>query len=128
MLVDNAIVVTDNAQMMIARGIRRRKALEDGATKPQWGLLAATIIATLSFLPLYLAPNNTAEIIKPLFAVLAIALTLSWVFALIQTTVFGDFILKETKGGSDNKDPYDTPFYHKLTKFIENIIAKKRII
>jgi len=125
MLVDNAIVVTDNAQMMIARGIRRRKALEDGATKPQWGLLAATIIATLSFLPLYLAPNNTAEIIKPLFAVLAIALTLSWVFALIQTTVFGDFILKETKGGGDNKDPYDTPFYHKLTKFIENIIAKK---
>jgi len=125
MLVDNAIVVTDNAQMKIARGMKRRQALEEGATKPQWGLLAATIIATLSFLPLYLAPNNTAEIIKPLFAVLAIALTLSWVFALIQTTVFGDFILKESKGGSEGKDPYDTPFYHKLTAFIEKVIEKK---
>jgi len=127
MLVDNAIVVTDNAQMKIAKGMRRQKALEEGASKPQWGLLAATIIATLSFLPLYLAPSNTAEIIKPLFAVLAIALTLSWIFALVQTTVFGDFILKETKGGGENKDPYDTPFYHKLTKFIEQIIAKKYI-
>ncbi len=125
MLVDNAIVVTDNAQMKIARGMKRKKALEEGATIPQWGLLAATIIATLSFLPLYMAPSNTAEIIKPLFKVLAIALTLSWVFALIQTTVFGDFILKETKGEGNSKDPYDTPFYHKLTAFIETVIAKK---
>ncbi len=125
MLVDNAIVVTDNAQMKIKRGMKRRKALEEGATLPQWGLLAATIIATLSFLPLYLAPHNTAEVIKPLFKVLAIALTLSWIFALIQTTTFGDFILKETKGSADSTDPYDTPFYRKLTKFIETIIAKK---
>ncbi len=122
MLVDNAIVVTGNAQIGIARGVKRKKALIDGATLPQWGLLGATIIATISFLPLYLAPNNTAEIIKPLFVVLAIALTLSWVFALIQTTVFGDFILKEGSGEA-GKDPYDTPFYHKLTGFIETIVA-----
>jgi multidrug efflux pump subunit AcrB len=125
MLVDNAIVVTDNAQMKIAKGMPRRKALEEGASKPQWGLLAATIIAVLSFLPLYMAPSNTAEIIKPLFKVLAIALMLSWLFALIQSTVFGDFILKERKPGSDAKDPYDTPFYTKLTAFIEAIVAKK---
>ena len=125
MLVDNAIVVTDNAQMKIARGMKRREALDEGATKPQWGLLAATVIATLSFLPLYLAPSNNAEIIAPLFNVLAIALTLSWIFALIQTTSFGDFILKETKGSADSKDPYDTPFYHKLRAFIEKIIEKK---
>ena len=41
MLVDNAIVVTDNAQIAIARGVDRRKALIDGATGPQWGLLGA---------------------------------------------------------------------------------------
>ncbi|MCD4732181.1 MAG: efflux RND transporter permease subunit, partial [Bacteroidales bacterium] len=124
MLVDNAIVVTSNAQSSIARGVKRRKALEDGATIPQWGLLGATIIATLSFLPLYLAPNNTAEIIKPLFVVLAIALSLSWIFALIQTTVFGDFILKETSGAG-GKDPFNTPFYSKLTKFLESVVAAR---
>ena len=79
MLVDNAIVVTDNAQIAIARGVNRRKALIDGATGPQWGLLGATFIAICSFLPLYLAPSAVAEIVKPLFVVLAISLGLSWV-------------------------------------------------
>ena len=125
MLVDNAIVVTSNAQMKMARGMPRRKAFEEGATKPQWGLLGATIIAILSFLPLYLAPSNTAEIIKPLFKVLAIALTMSWVFALVQTTVYGDGILKAPKKGTEGKDPFDTPFYQKITRLIEGIIAKK---
>ena len=39
MLVDNAIVVTDNAQILIKKGMRRRDALIKGATVPQWGLL-----------------------------------------------------------------------------------------
>ena len=64
MLVDNAIVVTDNAQIAIARGVNRRKALIDGATGPQWGLLGATFIAVCSFLPLYLAPSSVAEIVS----------------------------------------------------------------
>lgn len=75
MLVDNAIVVTDNAQIAIRRGIGRREALIRGATIPQWGLLGATLIAVFSFLPLYLAPSAVAEIVKPLFVVLAV----SWV-------------------------------------------------
>ena len=126
MLVDNAIVVTDNAQIAIARGIDRRKALIDGATGPQWGLLGATFIAICSFLPLYLAPSAVAEIVKPLFVVLAISLGLSWVLALTQTTTFGNFILK-TKSGDTNKDPYDKPFYHKFASILGVLIKKKTL-
>ena len=99
MLVDNAIVVTDNAQISIKRGLSRKQALISGATLPQWGLLGATLIAIFSFLPLYLAPSSVAEIVKPLFVVLAISLGLSWVLALTQTTSFGNFIFKEAKIG-----------------------------
>ncbi|MBP3331887.1 MAG: efflux RND transporter permease subunit, partial [Tidjanibacter sp.] len=67
MLVDNAIVVTDNARVMIQRGRDRHGALIDGAVKSQWGLLGATFIGVISFLPLYLAPSSVAEIVKPLF-------------------------------------------------------------
>ena len=126
MLVDNAIVVTDNAQIAIARGIDRRKALIDGATGPQWGLLGATFIAICSFLPLYLAPSAVAEIVKPLFVVLAISLGLSWVLALTQTTTFGNFILK-AKSGDANKDPYDKPFYHKFASILGVLIKKKTL-
>ena len=124
MLVDNAIVVTDNAQIAIARGVDRRKALIDGATGPQWGLLGATFIAICSFLPLYLAPSSVAEIVKPLFVVLAISLGLSWVLALTQTTVFGNFILK-SKAKNAGKDPYDKPFYHKFEKILSVLIRQK---
>ncbi|WP_195302007.1 efflux RND transporter permease subunit [Bacteroides fragilis] len=124
MLVDNAIVVTDNAQIAIARGVDRRKALIDGATGPQWGLLDATFIAICSFLPLYLAPSSVAEIVKPLFVVLAISLGLSWVLALTQTTVFGNFILK-SKAKNAGKDPYDKPFYHKFEKILSVLIRRK---
>ena len=124
MLVDNAIVVTDNAQIAIARGVDRRKALIDGATGPQWGLLGATFIAICSFLPLYLAPSSVAEIVKPLFVVLAISLGLSWVLALTQTTVFGNFILK-SKAKNAGKDPYDKPFYHKFEKILSVLIRRK---
>ena len=126
MLVDNAIVVTDNAQIAIARGIDRRKALIDGATGPQWGLLGATFIAICSFLPLYLAPSAVAEIVKPLFVVLAISLGLSWILALTQTTTFGNFILK-AKSGDANKDPYDKPFYHKFASILGVLIKKKTL-
>lgn len=121
MLVDNAIVVTDNAQVAIARGTDRRKALINGATGPQWGLLGATFIAICSFLPLYLAPSAVAEIVKPLFIVLAISLGLSWVLALTQTTSFGNFILKQSTGDT-NKDPYDKPFYHKFANLLQKLI------
>lgn len=124
MLVDNAIVVTDNAQIAIARGVDRRKALIDGATGPQWGLLGATFIAICSFLPLYLAPSSVAEIVKPLFVVLAISLGLSWVLALTQTTAFGNFILK-SKAKNAGKDPYDKPFYHKFEKILSVLIRRK---
>lgn len=124
MLVDNAIVVTDNAQIAIKRGVRRRQALINGATIPQWGLLGATMIAVFSFLPLYLAQSSVAEMVKPLFIVLAVSLILSWVLALSQTTVFGNFILKEGDG-ENGKDPYDKPFYHKFGNFLRLLIRYK---
>lgn len=126
MLVDNAIVVTDNAQVGIKRGLSRYQALINGATKPQWALLGATFIAVCSFLPMYLAPASVAEIVKPLFIVLAVSLGLSWVLALTQTTTFGNFILKEAKPG-ENKDPYDTKLYHKFESVLGRLIKRRYV-
>ncbi|WP_439810265.1 efflux RND transporter permease subunit [Parabacteroides distasonis] len=126
MLVDNAIVVTDNAQVGIKRGLSRYQALIDGATKPQWALLGATFIAVCSFLPMYLAPASVAEIVKPLFIVLAVSLGLSWILALTQTTTFGNFILKEAKPG-ENKDPYDTKLYHKFEGLLGRLIKRRYV-
>lgn len=89
MLVDNAIVVVDNALGLMRRGVSARQAFVEGAEIPKWGLLGATLIAIFSFLPLYLAPSSVAEIVKPLFVVVAISLLMSWVLALSQVPMFG---------------------------------------
>ena len=120
MLVDNAIVVTDNAQQAMLRGVARRRAVVDGANAPRWSLLGATLIAIFSFLPLYLAPSSVAEIVKPLFVVLALSLLLSWVLALTQTPLFGDFMLRVNPAAHD---PYDTKFYRAFDRLLAALLG-----
>ncbi|MBD9301469.1 MAG: efflux RND transporter permease subunit [Alistipes senegalensis] len=122
MLVDNAIVVTDNAQQAMLRGAGRSKAVVDGANAPRWSLLGATLIAIFSFLPLYLAPSSVAEIVKPLFVVLALSLLLSWVLALTQTPLFGNFMLRVKPLG---RDPYDTRFYRAFDRFLAALLRRR---
>lgn len=104
MLVDNAIVVTDNALNGVKRGLGMREAIVQGADGPKWGLLGATLIAIFSFLPLYLAPSSVAEIVKPLFIVISLSLMLSWVLAMTQVPVLGVRILRPTDSvGEDSR-------------------------
>lgn len=103
MLVDNAIVVTDNALKSVVRGDPLRDALVSGAEAPKWGLLGATLIAVLSFLPLYLAPSSVAEIVKPLFVVIALSLLLSWVLALTQVPLFGEMMLRRANASVEHR-------------------------
>ena len=103
MLVDNAIVVVDNALKSMRQGTPAHRALVDGADMPKWGLLGATLIAIFSFLPLYLAPSSVAEIVKPLVVVIAISLLLSWVLAMSQVPMFGERMLRLPKSESTAK-------------------------
>ena len=88
MLVDNAIVVVDSTRTLALGGLPLRVAAVDGATKPRWALLAATLIAILSFLPLQLSPSSVAEIIRPLFVVVAVSLVASWFFYFQKVLIF----------------------------------------
>ena len=119
MLVDNAIVVTDNAQQAMLRGVARRRAVVAGANAPRGSRLGAARLAIFSFLPLYLAPSSVAEIVKPLFVVLALSLLLSWVLALTQTPLFGDFMLRVNPAAHD---PYDTKFYRAFDRLLAALL------
>ena len=107
------------AQQAMLRGVARRRAVVDGANAPRWSLLGATLIAIFSFLPLYLAPSSVAEIVKPLFVVLALSLLLSWVLALTQTPLFGDFMLRVNPAAHD---PYDTKFYRAFDRLLAALL------
>ena len=114
MLVDNAIVVVDNSKKYMRAGMIPTTAVVQGATLPRMPLLAATLIAIISFLPLQLAPSSVAEIIAPLFRVIALSLLISWVLSLTQAPMMSLWLLP----GSKRRD--GTKRYN----VIENIIRK----
>lgn len=97
MLVDNAIVVVDNSSKYMRAGMIPTMAVVQGATLPRMPLLAATLIAIISFLPLQLAPSSVAEIIAPLFRVIALSLLISWVLSLTQVPMMSLWLLPHSK-------------------------------
>ena len=88
MLVDNAIVVYDAALVNMQRGMRKRKAILNVVSSTAMPLLGATLIAVLTFLPVYLSPHVTGELLSSLFIVIAVSLLLSWVLAITQNVFF----------------------------------------
>ena len=103
MLVDNAIVVSDNMTMLSRRGVRMSRAAYEGATSPRIPLLVATLIAIISFLPLQLAPSSVAEIIRPLFFVIMVSLLASWVLSITQVPAMGSVIMRRRGVKSDEE-------------------------
>lgn len=103
MLVDNAIVVVDNSTKYMRSGMLPTVAVVQGATLPRMPLLAATLIAIISFLPLQLAPSSVAEIIAPLFRVIALSLLISWVLSLTQVPMMSLWLLPRSKHHSSTK-------------------------
>lgn len=88
MLVDNAIVVYDAALVNMQRGMRKRPAILSAVGTTAMPLLGATLIAVLTFLPVYLSPHITGEILSSLFIVIAVSLLLSWILAITQNVFF----------------------------------------
>ena len=88
MLVDNAIVVYDATLVNMQRGMRKRTAILSAVGTTAMPLLGATLIAVLTFLPVYLSPHITGELLSSLFIVIAVSLLLSWVLAISQNVFF----------------------------------------
>ncbi|MGL4293071.1 MAG: efflux RND transporter permease subunit [Bacteroidales bacterium] len=85
MLVDNAIVVSDSALVNMQKGMRKRVAILQACSSTALPLLAATVIAILTFLPIYYSPHITGELLASLVVVIGVSLMFSWVFSLTQT-------------------------------------------
>lgn len=104
MLVDNAIVIVDGIYEDLKSKKERNQALRDTASKTGWPLLGATLIAVVSFLPVFLSPDNTGTYTRDLFLVLCISLILSWLLALTQAPLAAKRMLKLSKKDLKNSD------------------------
>lgn len=111
MLVDNAIVVADGILVDLKAGMDRSKAFVNTAKKTALPLLGATAVAILAFLPLRMSPNEAGEFLASLFTVLIISLSLSWVFAMIQTPFNAKYFYRKERPKGEHAEAYDSKFY-----------------
>lgn len=126
MLVDNAIVILDGIQINLERGLERHEALTLPGRKTTMPLLGATLIAILSFLPIYLSPDTTGIYVRDLFIVLAVSLLLSWVLALVMIPILADATL-HPKVKAQGEASYQGRIYRWLEGSIDWAIRHKAL-
>lgn len=125
MLVDNAIVVADGILVDLKSGMDRSKAFVHTAQKTAMPLLGATAVAILAFLPLRMSPNMAGEFLSSLFTVLIISLSLSWLFAMIQTPFNAKFFYRKERPKGEKAEHYDSKLYRVFGGFLKWGIRNK---
>ncbi len=85
MLVDNAIVMSDAIQVHIDAGLDRMKACIQGVRQMAIPVLASTLTTIAVFIPLMLIDSNAGQYIATLPAIIAMALSASYVVAMLIT-------------------------------------------
>ncbi len=121
MLVDNAIVVVDGILVDLNRGIERKQALRNTAKKTALPLLGATLIAIISFLPIFFSPDTAGTYTRDLFIVLAVTLLFSWIFALTQIPLGAERVLfAKNVAKSGKKQEENNSLFYKIFKTLLN--------
>jgi len=125
MLVDDSVVVTDNAMVRLSdQGLPPQEACVGAARATGWPQLVATFIAIASFLPIDLAKSSTGQFCKTLFDVVAIALTISWFQAMIVVPVLSSWLLKAKRPGPGHV-PYRSRFYRAYLSLLRPALRRR---
>lgn len=114
MLVDNAIVMSENTLVQMETG-KSRSTLEAAvasAKELKIPLLTSSLTTSAAFLPIYLAESTTGEYTAPLFKVVSITLLCSWVLSLTLIPLLCVKFLRVRRTVTDRVNMYrDRKFY-----------------
>ena len=130
MLVDNAIVIVDGILVDLKMGKPRKEAMTSIGKKTAMPLLGATLIAILSFLPIFLSPDTAGVYVRDLFIVLAVSLLLSWILALVHVPLMADTMMKghkyeKVEGISSEEGLYNGRVYKALRKSLSFALSHR---
>lgn len=97
LLVDDAMTTTDSTLNRLALGDSKLEAATFAYRSHAFAMLAGTLVTIAGFIPVGFAASSAGEYTFSLFAVVAIALLVSWIVAVIFTPLMGVVILKPPK-------------------------------
>jgi multidrug efflux pump subunit AcrB len=110
LLVDDAMTTVDAMLRRLAAGDGKEEAATFAYRTLAAPMLAGTLITIAGFVPIGFARSSAGEYTFSIFAVVGIALLVSWLVAVIFAPLIGVAILKTPKAGSDQPGAVERAF------------------
>jgi multidrug efflux pump subunit AcrB len=105
LLVDDAMITVESMVTKLEEGWEKARAATYAYATTHFPMGTGTLVTVAGFLPIGLAQSNAGEYAFSLFAVVAIALIVSWFVAAIFTPVIGMGLLLEKKSHGYHAPP-----------------------
>lgn len=109
MVVDSAIVVSDNTFRLLREGTPRRQAVIRGAHELSIPILASTLTTVFAFLPMLTINGNVGEYVSSLPIVVSMTLAASYLVAMLVTPILCWWLLQAPQTSRMAREPDTGP-------------------
>jgi multidrug efflux pump subunit AcrB len=96
LLVDDAMITIEMMVSQLEQGVDREHSATHAWVTTAFPMLTGTLVTVFGFVPIGFAQGGAAEYCFTLFAVIAVALLVSWIVAVVFAPVIGVAILPKT--------------------------------
>jgi len=114
LLVDDAMIVVEMMARKMEEGLERLHAATYAFESTAFPMLTGTLITAAGFLPIATAKSSTGEYTFAIFAVVTLALLISWFAAVLATPFLGYYLLKPHAGRGNEEELFQSPGYRAL--------------
>lgn len=129
LLVDDAIIAVEMMSTKMEQGWERMKAASFVYTSTAFPMLTGTLITAAGFMPVGFAKSSAGEYTFSIFAVVTIALLVSWVVAVLFTPYLGFKLLPDYESHSEHGfDVYQKPFYRRFRTVVTWCVVRRKTV
>jgi multidrug efflux pump len=126
LLVDDAMISVEMMARKLEEGFDKLRAASFAYTSTAFPMLTGTLITAAGFLPVGFAKSSAGEYTFSIFAVVGMALLISWLASVYVTPYVGYWLLKEHK--QDAHNVFDTRFYRWLRRSIDRCVEHRKTV
>ena len=132
LLVDDAIIAVEMMVVKMEQGWDRFRAATFAYTSTAFPMLTGTLITAAGFMPVGFARSAAGEYTFSIFAVVTIALLVSWIVAVVFTPWLGYKLLDPKKlvekAQKHGEDIYETPFYRRVRNTVDWCVEQRWLV
>ena len=128
LLVDDAMIAIEMMARKLEEGWEKFDAATYAFRHTAAPMLTGTLITAAGFLPIATAQSATGEYTFAIFAVVTIALLVSWAAAVTLTPYLGYSFLSEHKHVDESSEVYDGRFYRVFRATVDRCIRYRKSV